>query len=99
MATTTTTQRAEAVVPTTGTRTVDREPIYYVGMAVRYIIMILMTVIFLGPFVMALLGSFKTTQEVLAWPPTFLPQLWRMENYPDVWNALADADGNSYFPR
>jgi ABC-type glycerol-3-phosphate transport system permease component len=99
MATTTTTQRAEAAVPLTGTRTMDREPIYYVGMAVRYIIMILMTVIFLGPFVMALLGSFKTTQEVLAWPPTFLPTVWRPANYVDVWNALTDANGNSLFPR
>ncbi|HEX8230295.1 MAG TPA: carbohydrate ABC transporter permease [Chloroflexia bacterium] len=53
----------------------------------------------IGPFVMALLGSFKSTQEVLAWPPTFLPQEWRIANYADVWNALADANGNSYFPR
>jgi len=99
MATTTTTQRAEAALPISGTRTVGREPIYYVGMAVRYIVMILMTIIFLGPFVMALLGSFKTTQEVLAWPPTFLPTVWRPQNYIDVWNALADANGNSLFPR
>ena len=48
---------------------------------------------------MALLGSFKSTQEVLAWPPTFLPQEWRLRNYSDVWNALPDANGNSYFPR
>jgi len=68
-------------------------------MSIRYIILILMTIFFLGPFVMAFLGSFKSTQEVLAWPPTFLPQNWRLQNYSDVWNALADANGNSYFPR
>jgi len=68
-------------------------------MTIRYVILILMTIFFLGPFVMALLGSFKSTQEVLAWPPTFLPQTWRLANYSDVWNALADANGNSYFPR
>ena len=61
--------------------------------------MIVLTIIFLGPFIMALLGSFKTTQEVLTWPPTFLPQQWRLQNYVDVWNVLPDANGNSYFPR
>jgi ABC-type glycerol-3-phosphate transport system permease component len=99
MATTTTTQRAEAAVPITATRTVGRDPRSYIGLAIRYLIMILMTIIFLGPFVMALFGSFKTTQEVLTWPPTLLPETWRFQNYPDVWNALADANGNSYFPR
>ncbi len=99
MATTTTTQRAEAAVPGSTTQSVGRQPSFYISMTIRYIVMILMTVIFLGPFVMALFGSFKTTQEVLAWPPTLLPNVWRMQNYPDVWNALADADGNSYFPR
>jgi ABC-type glycerol-3-phosphate transport system permease component len=99
MATTTTTQRAEAAVPVSGTRTVGRQPSFYISMAFRYVVMILMTIIFLGPFVMAALGSFKTTQEVLAWPPTFLPEIWRPQNYIDVWNALADANGNSLFPR
>jgi ABC-type glycerol-3-phosphate transport system permease component len=99
MATTTTTQRAEAAVPVAQARTVGREPTYYLILALRYAVLILMTIIFLGPFVMALFGSFKTTQEVLAWPPTLLPQTWRFENYPQVWNALADAAGNSYFPR
>jgi multiple sugar transport system permease protein len=68
-------------------------------MTIRYIVLILVTIILIGPFVMALLGSFKSTGEVLAWPPTFLPQEWRIQNYADVWNALADAQGNSYFPR
>jgi ABC-type glycerol-3-phosphate transport system permease component len=78
---------------------VGKEPGFYISMTFRYVVMILMTIIFLGPFVMALLGSFKTTQEVLAWPPTFLPQIWRPQNYIDVWNALSDANGNSLFPR
>jgi ABC-type glycerol-3-phosphate transport system permease component len=68
-------------------------------MAIRYVLMALLTVIFLGPFIMALLGSFKTTSEVLSWPPTFLPQQWRLQNYADVWNVLPDENGNSYFPR
>src|SRR3954452_8762218 len=100
MATTTTTsQRTEAAVPITQQTTVRQEPMHYVLMVLRYAVLILMTIIFLGPFIMALLGSFKTTSEVLAWPPTFFPQTWRPENYADVWNVLPDANGNSYFPR
>ena len=96
---TTTTQRIETVAPVSETRKVGQEPNYYVIMTIRYIVLFLVTIFLIGPFVMALLGSFKSTGEVLAWPPTFLPQQWRVENYGDVWNALADANGNSYFPR
>src|SRR5690348_588014 len=94
---TTTTQRAEAAAPVG--ETVRKEPTYYVIMTIRYFFMILFTIIFLGPFIMAFFGSFKSTQEVLAWPPTLLPQTWRLENYSDDWNALPDANRNSYFPR
>lgn len=96
---TTTTQRAEAAVPVSATGSLGREPSYYIILAIRYILMILFTIIFLGPFIMALFGSFKTTSEVLAWPPTLLPQQWRLSNYSDVWNVLPDPNGNSYFPR
>jgi ABC-type glycerol-3-phosphate transport system permease component len=99
MATTTTTQRAETAVSGSKADIERREPRYYVILTLRYIVLILVTIILIGPFVMALLGSFKTTQEVAAWPPTFLPQTWRAQNYEDVWKALADAKGNSYFPR
>lgn len=99
MATTTTTQRAEAVVPVPASDVEGRAPRSYIMPALRYALFAIVTVIVIGPFVMALLGSFKSTQEVLAWPPTFLPQEWRTANYAEVWNALADANGNSYFPR
>lgn len=87
------------VVPVPEAKTVDREPSYYVFMTIRYIVLILMTIIFLGPFLMALFGSFKSTAEVVAWPPTLLPTQWRPQNYVDVWNVLPDPNGNSYFPR
>jgi ABC-type glycerol-3-phosphate transport system permease component len=99
MATTTTAQRAEAAIPASKADIEQREPSYYVILVLRYIVLLLVTAILIGPFVMALLGSFKSTAEVLAWPPTFLPEVWRAQNYADVWNALADANGNSYFPR
>ena len=48
---TTTTQRAEAAVP--ATETVGKEPSYYALLAIRYILMILFTIIFLGPFALS----------------------------------------------
>src|SRR5690242_2429921 len=99
MATTTTTTSRAGTAPVAEARQVQREPSYYVILAIRYIALILMTIFFLGPFIMALLGSFKTTGEVLAWPPTLLPNTWRPQNYTDVFNALTDANGNSLFPR
>ncbi|MBF6611700.1 MAG: carbohydrate ABC transporter permease [Chloroflexi bacterium] len=99
MSTTTTTQRAEALAPVSAVRKEEKEPSYYVVLVIRYILLIIFTIIFLGPFIMALLGSFKTTQEVLAWPPTFLPQNWRFQNYVDVWNTQTGAGGGSPFPR
>ncbi|HMA33131.1 MAG TPA: carbohydrate ABC transporter permease [Chloroflexia bacterium] len=98
MATKVTTSRA-GVVPAPETKAVGREPSYYVLMTIRYAVLLLMTVIFLGPFIMALLGSFKTNLEVLTWPPTFFPTEWRLDNYASVWNVLPDPAGNSYFPR
>jgi multiple sugar transport system permease protein len=98
MATTTSTQRAGAV-SVSEAQTVGHEPLFYVIQTIRYAVLILMTIIFLGPFIMALLGSFKTTSEVLSWPPTFFPTQWRLQNYVDVWNVLPDPNGNSYFPR
>src|SRR5262245_60979350 len=98
MATTTTTPRAGAV-PVSEVKTVGHEPMFYVTQTIRNLVLFLLSIIFLGPFIMALLGSFKTTAEVLAWPPTFLPTEWHPENYVAVWNVLPDANGNSYFPR
>jgi multiple sugar transport system permease protein len=97
MATQTTTRAGAVPVP--AAKTEAREPSYYVLMVIRYAVLLLMTFIFLGPFFMALLGSFKSTSEVVAWPPTFFPTQWRFQNYVDVWNVLPDQNGNSYFPR
>ncbi len=99
MATKATTTTQAGTVPVAAKESVGHEPSYYVIQTIRYLVMILMTIIFLGPFIMALLGSFKSTAEVLSWPPTFLPTTWHFDNYARVWNVLPDANGNSYFPR
>ena len=44
-------------------------------------ILIVASVIFFGPFVWMVLVSFKSAQEALSVPPTFLPTEWHPENY------------------
>ncbi len=72
---------------------------FYIRQIVRYVLMAIVTLLLLGPFILAFFGSFKTTAEVLAWPPTLLPTQIRLQNYDDVWNVLKDPNGNSYLPR
>ncbi len=99
MSSTTTIQHAEAAIPVPAVQKDEKEPRYYIILVIRYILLAIFTIIFLGPFIMALLGSFKTTQEVLAWPPTFLPKIWQPQNYTDVWNTSSGGGGGSAFPR
>ena len=47
----------------------------------RHVILIVASVIFFGPFVWMVLVSFKSAQEALSVPPTFLPTEWHPENY------------------
>lgn len=58
-----------------------RPPSWYVIQVLRYLLVILITIILLGPLVLAFLGSFKTNLEVLAWPPVLFPSEWRLSNY------------------
>ena len=60
---------------------------------VRYALYIVITLFLFVPFVMTVLSSFKTSAEVIAFPPTFLPSVWHPENYV---NVLTQVNG---FPR
>src|ERR1700719_2185942 len=60
---------------------------------VRYALYIAITLFLFIPFVMTVLSSFKTSAEVIAFPPTLLPTVWHPENYLHV---LTQIDG---FPR
>jgi multiple sugar transport system permease protein len=48
---------------------------------VRYILYGVITVFLFTPFVMTVLSSFKSSAEVIAFPPTFFPSVWHPENY------------------
>jgi len=63
----------------------------------RYLLLLIIGVIMLLPFIMAFLGTVKTDQEILAYPPKFLPEVWRWDNWARVWNTDLGAGGT--FPR
>ena len=63
----------------------------------RYLPLLIIGVIMLLPFIMAFLGTVKTDQEILAYPPKFLPEVWRWDNWARVWNTDLGAGGT--FPR
>jgi multiple sugar transport system permease protein len=39
------------------------------------------------PFILAFLGSFKTGAEIIAFPPTFFPEEWKVVNWPDLFTT------------
>jgi len=51
---------------------------------VRYALYIVITLFLFTPFVMTVLSSFKSSAEVIAFPPTFLPSVWHPENYVNI---------------
>ena len=58
-----------------------------VGRIVRYLLLILVGLAVFTPFILAFLGSFKTGAEIIAFPPTFLPEVWMVENWPELFTT------------
>lgn len=48
---------------------------------------VVLAAIFLIPYLVMLLGSFKSRSEILRIPPTYLPEHWQPSNYVTVWNT------------
>jgi multiple sugar transport system permease protein len=44
-------------------------------------------VVFLLPYLIMLIGSFKSRPEILQVPPTYLPKEWHPENYIHMWST------------
>jgi len=70
---------------------------YYVGLILRYTLLILIGAVLFAPFVLAALGSFKTGAEIIDYPPRFLPDNWLTQNWTRVWNT--DFGQGATFPR
>lgn len=60
---------------------------HWFGRAFIYVLLITVGLILFTPFILAFLGTFKTDAEIIAWPPTFFPTTWRVENWPRLWNT------------
>ena len=58
-----------------------------IGRVVIYALLITVGLVLFMPFILAFLGSFKTDSEIIAWPPTFLPTTWQVQNWPELWNT------------
>jgi multiple sugar transport system permease protein len=43
--------------------------------------------VFLAPYIVMVLGSFKTRSEILRVPPTYLPEEWHPENFVNMWST------------
>lgn len=65
----------------------------------RHAVLIVASLMFFGPFVWMVLASLKSSQEALSFPPTFLPQEWRFDNYLSLFEAVPFGlyYGNSIF--
>ena len=86
MATTTPETRLEPIVatevhPAPRANTDTTERVNRLSAIVRYILYGVITVFLFTPFVMTVLSSFKSSSEVIAFPPTFFPSVWHPENY------------------
>ncbi len=47
----------------------------------------LIALVFVLPYLIMLIGSFKSRSEILRVPPTYLPQEWHPSNYVDMWST------------
>ncbi len=63
---------------------------------ISYVILIVMSVVDIAPFVWMVLSSFKSQQELFAYPPTFWPEEWHPENYVNAWNSGSISFGGMF---
>ena len=69
-----------------GQRVVNRRQ--QAGMSLKYIVLIILTIVILFPFLWMIATSLKTNSEVLTNPTALLPAVPQWHNYPDVIQAL-----------
>ncbi len=84
-------QRQAASVPQTNSPEAQR---FRLGTFLRYFLLTLMALIAFAPFILSFLGTFKTTAEIIAFPPSIFPEEWRTDNWERVWNfSIPSAEG------
>ena len=58
------------------------------GQAVRHFILILVSIVFITPFLWMFLSSFKPALEIINIPPTFIPEKFTFNNYKTIFERL-----------
>ena len=56
--------------------------------AASYGLILILLVLVLHPFLWLLISTFKTEQELLKYPPTFLSDTYILSQYANVWDRL-----------
>jgi multiple sugar transport system permease protein len=59
----------------------------YLDRIVRYTLLTAAGIIFMLPFILSFLGTFKTQAEITAFPPSIFPENWITENWTRAWNV------------
>ncbi|GAP14338.1 ABC-type sugar transport system, permease component [Longilinea arvoryzae] len=70
---------------------------HYIGLVMRYLLIIAIGLVMFTPFILAFLGTAKTDAEISAYPPSFFPAVWHWDNWAKVWNT--DIGNGGTFPR
>ena len=50
-----------------------------------YVVLSVVGIIFIMPFAWMVANSFKDIRGIYQYPPTFIPEVWRFENYHEAW--------------
>jgi multiple sugar transport system permease protein len=69
----------------------------WIARLLLYLLVIAIGIVFFMPFILAAIGSFKTSSEITAYPPHWLPAHWLFQNWIDTWNT--DLGQGATFPR
>jgi multiple sugar transport system permease protein len=65
----------------------------------RYALLFALGLVFFMPFIISFFSTFKTTNEILSWPPKILPREWLVENWQAAWNTTIPGVSAHIFPR
>jgi multiple sugar transport system permease protein len=76
---------------TVRSRTTEQSAARFVGLALRYVVLVAIGLAFLTPFILAFFGSFKTNREILSYPPRLFPEVWQFQNWVRVFRSGSTA--------
>jgi multiple sugar transport system permease protein len=72
---------------------------YYARHILRYVPLVLIALIAVGPFVLSFLGTFETNGQLTSYPPQIIPAAWTFDNWVRVWNFTLPSVNGLVLPR